>query len=507
MTLSIKRLQNCLHPLTIINKYTGKRVTVRCGKCEVCRNSHAATWVQRLDQEQRCHLYTWFVTLQYDEQHVPQMVRIDSDGTPSLDYVDSLSGERISLLDTPSDFVFRSELREKQFCYDTKVLNVLSKRDIQLFIKRLRKYALDYDGNARLRYFITGEYGPQTFRPHYHCLFFLDSPLLSKNFEECLNRSWEHGSVFDPHTVNNGADSYVAQYLNCTTHLPKILLHKSIRPFQLFSRDPIIGAFKNDSIDLRKIFLDSSDALCLYDARSKTFKDVPLWRSLRNRLFPRIPRFTDVDVTIGAILYESILQYFVSGDSEESAFERVKFSYLQHYFPDGYLRRYFDTICYKPDRFGFLLFSESSLRSYVHACFQLYKNCADYGVSVRDGITLLYSYYEKKQKSDLKNYFLWQDDYFSKHPLSEYPLLDAAFVKRVNHRFYFDLKPEERVVLRHCGIDMNPVNLDYESSSDFRQMVSLHTKITCDTTKSKKNNDYLLANKDKFGNIITYKNI
>ena len=60
----MNRLQNCLHPVRVLNKYTGEYVTARCGKCIVCKNAAAATWVQRLDQEMMLHKYTYFVTLQ-----------------------------------------------------------------------------------------------------------------------------------------------------------------------------------------------------------------------------------------------------------------------------------------------------------------------------------------------------------------------------------------------------------------------------------------------------------
>ncbi|AXH73020.1 MAG: replication initiator protein [Microviridae sp.] len=49
----------------------------------------------------------------------------------------------------------------------------LSRRDCQLFLKRLRKRF----PNARIRYYLGGEYAPETRRPHYHaCLFNFDFP-------------------------------------------------------------------------------------------------------------------------------------------------------------------------------------------------------------------------------------------------------------------------------------------------------------------------------------------
>lgn len=54
---------------------------------------------------------------------------------------------------------------------DDPNFSTLSPRDITLFLKRLRKHLPP----GSLRYFLAGEYGEQTFRPHYHlCLFGFD---------------------------------------------------------------------------------------------------------------------------------------------------------------------------------------------------------------------------------------------------------------------------------------------------------------------------------------------
>jgi len=47
----------------------------------------------------------------------------------------------------------------------------LIKRDVQLFVKRLRKDQ-DARGLAKIRYYLVGEYGDQTKRPHYHAAIF-----------------------------------------------------------------------------------------------------------------------------------------------------------------------------------------------------------------------------------------------------------------------------------------------------------------------------------------------
>jgi len=93
----------------------------------------------------------------------------------------------------------------------------LKKRDLQLFLKRLRK-----DARCRVRFYGCGEYGEQYLRPHYHVnLFGLDFPdkrLFSVRdgnrlyTSEWLFRLWPYGhSLIGALTFDSAA--YVARYV------------------------------------------------------------------------------------------------------------------------------------------------------------------------------------------------------------------------------------------------------------------------------------------------------
>ncbi|WNK14184.1 MAG: replication initiator protein [Microvirus sp.] len=92
-------------------------IEVPCGRCIGCRLDRARDWTTRLIHEASLHKPNWFATLTYDDQHLPN--------PPSLDY-----------------------------------------RDYQLFMKRARKHY------GPFRFFMCGEYGDQTRRPHYHAILF-----------------------------------------------------------------------------------------------------------------------------------------------------------------------------------------------------------------------------------------------------------------------------------------------------------------------------------------------
>lgn len=115
----------CLHRIHLPD-----RGAVPCGRCVNCRKNKRQSWVYRLQAEADECPFSLFVTLTYDDEHIPT----------------AMIGEDL---------------------FKTTV-GVVSKRDIQLFMKRLRK---KYD-QYRLRYFLTSEYGSQGGRPHYHMILF-----------------------------------------------------------------------------------------------------------------------------------------------------------------------------------------------------------------------------------------------------------------------------------------------------------------------------------------------
>lgn len=97
-------------------------IYIQCGKCYVCRQRKLREWVFRLRQESLKHSSSFFVTLTYDNEHVPI---------------------------SPKNFL------------------TLKKSDVQLFIRYLRRKQ-----KATIKYVAVGEYGTINHRPHYHLLLF-----------------------------------------------------------------------------------------------------------------------------------------------------------------------------------------------------------------------------------------------------------------------------------------------------------------------------------------------
>lgn len=143
---------------------------IPCGKCIGCRLDRAQEWSIRCWHESQLHWENSFVTLTYDNDHVPK------------DY--SINPEHL-----------------------TK------------FIRSLRKKNRD----TKIRYYGVGEYGEQTLRPHYHVLLFgfepKDKVIYGENKQgdnqyesEYLDAIWKKGKTITGNVTMQSA-GYCARYI------------------------------------------------------------------------------------------------------------------------------------------------------------------------------------------------------------------------------------------------------------------------------------------------------
>ena len=92
----------------------------------------------------------------------------------------------------------------------------LYKKHHQLFMKRLRKYLKKEGYDVQLKYFMCGEYGGQTQRPHYHAVLF-DLPEKFEVNEHLIEEIWSHGHV-QIDLVSTASIAYVCGYVNKQTY-------------------------------------------------------------------------------------------------------------------------------------------------------------------------------------------------------------------------------------------------------------------------------------------------
>lgn len=167
-------MAECLTPFTLKDQ----NIQVPCGKCLNCYKRRISGWSFRLIQESKVSTSAHFITLTYDTAHVP--------------------------------------ITDKGFM-------CLSKRDVQLFFKRLRKINVE-----KIRYYLCGEYGGRTYRPHYHIILF------NANIET-IQEAWTLGQV---HYGNVGGASigYCLKYMAKRGKIPLHANDDRIKEFSLMSK-------------------------------------------------------------------------------------------------------------------------------------------------------------------------------------------------------------------------------------------------------------------------------
>lgn len=114
--------------------------TIPCGHCWACKLNYSAEWATRIMCEAKEHDHNYWLTLTYDDEHIPK-------------YEWFTDGE--------------------QYFQDPGTWNgTLEPEDVTKFLKKLRKHL----GVEGIKYFYCGEYGEHTQRPHYHMIL-MGAPL------------------------------------------------------------------------------------------------------------------------------------------------------------------------------------------------------------------------------------------------------------------------------------------------------------------------------------------
>lgn len=198
--------------------WADRPVAIACGRCLGCQKAKNAQWAIRVLHEAQCHEFNCFITLTIDDEHMPE--------DQSLDL-----------------------------------------RHWQLFAKRLRKNV------GPFRFFMSGEYGDRTERPHYHaCIFGMDfrladaEPMENTSGKDLLWNSPQLDKLWGMGHVAIGALSYESAH-----YTAKYLQKRSVKDkgqnrdergrlheFISMSKNPGIGAewirrFKNETLNSQVI--------------------------------------------------------------------------------------------------------------------------------------------------------------------------------------------------------------------------------------------------------------
>lgn len=222
-------------------------LAVPCNHCVLCKKSKVDSFVDRCRLECQVHdSKPWFITLTYDNEHLP----------------------------------------------DAGV----SVRDVQLFLKRFRINMERHGYVERVRYVAVGEYGKNTHRAHYHLLVWNLSSYTSNQYRELsylLQKSWNKGFLM--HRLVDLKDDncfyYTAKYLKKDCDVPK-----GMNPTFMTSsvRDGGIGSKFLDKI--APVVRRTLDTGFQYrDKWTGKVRKLKYSRYVLGRLFPTFSRLVPVD--------------------------------------------------------------------------------------------------------------------------------------------------------------------------------------------------------------------
>lgn len=310
----IMHLCNCENPQRVYNKYINEHLFVPCGTCPSCQNARAARYTQLLETERKQHVAAFFVTLTYDDLHLPIAYPLFDGRSPrETTFVGSRGDVYFDfnmLFERFSNKVYEADKRLFEDLSNYQGIPYASKRDLQLFLKRLNKqlhdkYTFHY---KNFRYWAVSEFGSTTLRPHFHGIFFVDDSQAIEHFSECVISSWRLGRT-DTQYVRSSACSYCSQYINQLSYLPCFYQIQPLRPFVLCSRRPFIGFDVQLSKSYKEMVHAPSPTVCVSKTKDSGLVDVPLSKGVEHRLFPKCPAYGKISDSLRVRLYKSCLRF------------------------------------------------------------------------------------------------------------------------------------------------------------------------------------------------------
>lgn len=243
----------CERPISIPTGYAG------CGSCMSCRFNLRRTWTARILMEQKTHEHSAFVTLTYRDSDLPAN-------------------------------------------------NSLDKKSTRYFLDRLRKQV----GYGTFRFYLVGEYGTLSTRPHYHLALFgfptcaygetrrvdINDPRSPPRPDCCLSCSliygvWGKGNVFLGGLTEDSAQ-YVAGYV--TEKLNKARdprLHGRVPEFSSSSKQGVGGIGAGYAAEFASTFLKFNLEQSQADVPSALrfgSRMLPVGRHMKNKMREAIGR-------------------------------------------------------------------------------------------------------------------------------------------------------------------------------------------------------------------------
>lgn len=352
------------------------------------------------------------------------------------------------------------------------LLKYVNYRDYQLFAKRFRKYLFTKIGSyEKISSYVVSEYSPQTFRPHFHILFFFDSDEVAKNIRQAVYQSWKLGRV-DTQLARDSAGSYVSGYLNSVVSLPSIFTDVSFtknksRFSKLFGYESFRQTVETPEQAVERL---SERIRFIRNGKSCEFSP-PV--SYISRLLPRfVPYSGNFSVETRTVLrsIRGILQLFRRNEPFKKE-TPTNLSEFIHCYTVTLYEKYGYSYATLPECLRvFLAYTRSekeihyftdSLKNKLSRPFYIYKRFLACGLSDDYLISLCDEYMSRQRSQSLSNQLSIQQEMFEREGYSD-DLLSLFYInnpqKKVNNRYFQEWKDKNYYEVHYIRVKHKKLN-------------------------------------------------
>lgn len=421
---------SCLYPVPV--KTPQGIAKVSCGKCAACLNRKSSTLSMQCNVEESLHKFCYFVTLTYSDDNLPMCrvvrhldrwvfvdasSRSDCVGELGIDGTPVLAACECSRFDPGFFSLYYGKLNlHPEY---RGLIPYLSRRDCQLFMKRLRKRISKYT-DEKIRYYVCGEYGPKHFRPHYHFLLFFDSPAIAASLRDDILSCWKYGRV-DVQPSKGKCGGYVSKYINSFSNLSAVQRLPAFRPFSSHSRHFASSFY--EALDKKIPEVRYSDYLSAGLVVNGRVRQVFPWLAHEVGVFPKCFGFGPSTGDLRLFVYTAIGRV-----SKEYGSDRV--SYLASRLYDDYFSRRVRAgswlseflSCFRA-RFELQPVKESTFSSILYTSSKFFKLCSRYRLSPALLLRAIENYYSSKDYYRLCSQLREQSDFIAQSGVSFLPFL------------------------------------------------------------------------------------
>lgn len=282
----------CVSPRFITNPFLPShknKILVDCGHCPACQQAKANKRTARIKLHSSCKdIFAVFVTLTYSNDALPYIrlsdvnlfederscvpvyrncsyyytrtgrlevkeqvkvvgtVYTDDENTFYSHDKKTYDIKKITRLNKNTDFTGLVNPVDFSFC-SNDVVGIAYKKDLKDFIKRLKinlyrsNLVTENSSYGLHSYYSVSEYGPTTFRPHFHVLLYFENSLFESyaDLRRTIIKSWpfcDSNLLSDEIELARNPASYVSAYVNRGSDFPAFLQARQLSPRSSHSR-------------------------------------------------------------------------------------------------------------------------------------------------------------------------------------------------------------------------------------------------------------------------------